>query len=71
MINLKNIRKFVWWKFASNNKFKKNVNNKKKCIECDTLNVDVRCELCDSVIRFKSMRPALKKSVKDKSSINN
>ena len=33
-------------------------------------NADVRCELCDSVIHFRCMRPALRKSVKDKTNKN-
>ncbi len=34
------------------------------------LNLKVRCELCDSVIHFKCMRPVLKKLVKDKTNKN-
>ena len=33
-------------------------------------NADVRCELCDSVIHFRCMRPALRKLVKDKTNKN-
>ena len=33
-------------------------------------NAEVRCELCDSVIHFRCMRPALRKLVKDKTNKN-
>jgi hypothetical protein len=32
--------------------------------------IHVRCELCDSVIHFRCMRPALRKLVKDKTNKN-